>query len=179
MRWRGIAVTVVVIVACLFALGLASNVLVDWLWFSAVGYRDVFWTIFGAKALLFFAVFLGSGRLPLGVRNAGLAVRSTARALASRSPRPGIRDRPDLAQYVARAVRARVPAASVAVAHRGGRRRPRDTHCRDSPGGVETDRARDALSRYDRAIERLKSFGAELDALRPLLEELSQYPSGR
>jgi uncharacterized protein len=50
MRWTGIAVTVVVIAACLIALGLASNVLVDWLWFSAIGYRDVFWTIFGAKA---------------------------------------------------------------------------------------------------------------------------------
>jgi uncharacterized membrane protein (UPF0182 family) len=60
MRWTGIAVTVVVIAACLIALGLASNVLVDWLWFSAIGYRDVFWTIFGAKALLFFAVFLAS-----------------------------------------------------------------------------------------------------------------------
>jgi uncharacterized membrane protein (UPF0182 family) len=48
-----------------------------------------------------------------------------------------------------------------------------------SPGGAEADRAREALSRYDRAIERLKSFGAELDALRPLLEELSQYPSSR
>ncbi|MFI5015668.1 MAG: UPF0182 family protein [Hyphomicrobiales bacterium] len=60
MRWRGIAVAVVVIVACLIALNLASDVLVDWLWFSTVGYRDVFWTIFGAKAVLFLAVCLGS-----------------------------------------------------------------------------------------------------------------------
>ena len=60
MRWRAIAVTIVVIVACLIALNLASDVLVDWLWFSAVGYRDVFWTIFGAKAVLFIAVFLAS-----------------------------------------------------------------------------------------------------------------------
>ena len=47
-----------------------------------------------------------------------------------------------------------------------------------------TVRAREALSHYDRAIERLKAgdwsgFGAELDALRPLLEQLSQRPSGR
>src|SRR5262249_46912416 len=46
------------------------------------------------------------------------------------------------------------------------------------------DRAREALSRYDRAIAKLKAgdwsgFGAELDALRPLLEELSRYPGGR
>jgi uncharacterized membrane protein (UPF0182 family) len=51
-------------------------------------------------------------------------------------------------------------------------------------GGPADARAREALSHYDRAIERLKAgdwagFGAELDALRPLLEELSQHPSGR
>jgi uncharacterized membrane protein (UPF0182 family) len=51
-------------------------------------------------------------------------------------------------------------------------------------GGSADARAREALSHYDRAIERLKAgdwagFGAELDALRPLLEELSQHPSGR
>jgi uncharacterized membrane protein (UPF0182 family) len=57
MRWRGIAVAIIVIVACLIALGLASDFLVDWLWFSTVGYFDVFWTIFGTKAILFFAVF--------------------------------------------------------------------------------------------------------------------------
>jgi len=60
MPWRRIAIAVVVIVACLIALGLASDVLVDWLWFSAVGYLGVFWTIFGAKAVLFFAVLLAS-----------------------------------------------------------------------------------------------------------------------
>jgi uncharacterized protein len=45
-------------------------------------------------------------------------------------------------------------------------------------------RAREVLSRYDHAVERLKTsdwagFGAELDALRPLLKELAQHPSGR
>ena len=44
-----------------------------------------------------------------------------------------------------------------------------------------TVRAREALSHYDRALERLRAgdwsgFGAELDALRPLLEQLSQRP---
>ena len=43
-------------------------------------------------------------------------------------------------------------------------------------------RAREALADYERAIERLKAgdwagFGAELDALRPLLEELSREPA--
>lgn len=45
------------------------------------------------------------------------------------------------------------------------------------PRGTVDARAREALAHYDRAIERLKSgdwsgFGAELDALRPLLEAL-------
>jgi uncharacterized protein len=49
--------------------------------------------------------------------------------------------------------------------------------------GPEADRAREALSHYDDAIRQLKSgnwagFGAELDALRPLLEELSQRSAG-
>jgi uncharacterized protein len=53
-----------------------------------------------------------------------------------------------------------------------------------APGGPADARAREALSHYDRAIERLKTgdwagFGAELEALRPLLEELAQHPSGR
>src|SRR5262249_26855252 len=55
---------------------------------------------------------------------------------------------------------------------------------RASGGGAEADRAREALGHYDRAIEQLKAgdwagFGAELDKLRPLLEELSQRPAGR
>ena len=50
--------------------------------------------------------------------------------------------------------------------------------------GLANRRAREALSHYDRAIERLKAgdwagFGAELDSVRPLLEQLSQNPSDR
>jgi uncharacterized protein len=46
-------------------------------------------------------------------------------------------------------------------------------------GGPMDARAREALGHYDRAIEKLKAgdwagFGAELDALRPLLEELGR-----
>ena len=77
MPWRRIAVTFALIVACLIALSLASDVLVDWLWFSAVGYLPVFWTIFATKAVLFFAVFLASS-LALWVSGT-LAVRFTRR----------------------------------------------------------------------------------------------------
>ena len=60
MPRRGIAVAVIVIVACFIVLGLTSDFLVDWAWFSAIGYLDVFGTILGGKAVLFFAVFAGS-----------------------------------------------------------------------------------------------------------------------
>jgi uncharacterized membrane protein (UPF0182 family) len=51
-----------------------------------------------------------------------------------------------------------------------------------SPAGPADERARTALTHYDRAIDRLKvgdwgGFGAELDAMRPLLEELSRVPA--
>src|SRR5207249_3273630 len=63
MPRRAIAVAVIVIVACLIILGLTSDFLVDWAWFSAIGYLDVFWTILGGKAVLFVAVFAGSAVL--------------------------------------------------------------------------------------------------------------------
>jgi uncharacterized membrane protein (UPF0182 family) len=65
MPRRGIAVAVIVIVACFIVLGLTSDFLVDWAWFSAIGYLDVFGTILGGKAVLFFAVFAGSAILLL------------------------------------------------------------------------------------------------------------------
>ena len=60
MRWKGMAGAIVLLVAGFVALGLTSNFVVDWLWFSAVGYREVFWTVFTAKAGLFSAVFVAS-----------------------------------------------------------------------------------------------------------------------
>jgi uncharacterized membrane protein (UPF0182 family) len=49
--------------------------------------------------------------------------------------------------------------------------------------GPAEDRAREALSHYNQAIERLKSgdwsgFGTELDAMRGLLEDLSRQSAG-
>lgn len=45
---------------CLILLGLASDFLVDWLWFSSVGYLQVFLTTIGAKAVVFLAVLTAS-----------------------------------------------------------------------------------------------------------------------
>jgi uncharacterized membrane protein (UPF0182 family) len=61
---------------------------------------------------------------------------------------------------------------------------PPGAPAKPSLAGPEADRAREALSHYNAAVEQLKSgnwagFGAQLDALRPLLEELSQHSAGR
>ena len=60
MPIRIVALAVVVFVTCLVALGLLTDVLVDWLWFSSVGYAGVFWTMVEAKAVIFFAVLAAS-----------------------------------------------------------------------------------------------------------------------
>jgi uncharacterized membrane protein (UPF0182 family) len=54
----GIAVAVVV--GCLIVAGRITGVVVDWLWFSSIGYAGVFWTTVSAKALLFAAAFAAS-----------------------------------------------------------------------------------------------------------------------
>src|SRR6478752_4010406 len=50
-------IAAVVVGIFLILLGLASDFLVDWLWFSSIGYLQVFWTTIGAKAAVFFAVW--------------------------------------------------------------------------------------------------------------------------
>src|SRR6476646_2449530 len=44
----------------LILLWLTSDFLVDWLWFSSLGYLQVFWTTIGAKAIVLFAVWTGT-----------------------------------------------------------------------------------------------------------------------
>jgi uncharacterized protein len=63
MPWKGIGVAIAVIVACLIALGRASSVVVDWAWFSTIGYIGVFWTGFATKLVLFVTVFVVSALL--------------------------------------------------------------------------------------------------------------------
>src|SRR5215472_14527527 len=62
--WRG-AVMVLIIAAivlsiCLILLGLTGDFLVDWLWFSTIGYLGVFWTTIAAEAEVFIAVFVAT-----------------------------------------------------------------------------------------------------------------------
>jgi uncharacterized protein len=42
---------------------LTTDFLVDWAWFSAIGYLTVFWTVVGSKLVLFLAVFMVSATL--------------------------------------------------------------------------------------------------------------------
>jgi uncharacterized membrane protein (UPF0182 family) len=58
---KGIAAAVMAIVVGLVTLGLVSDYLVDWLWFSSVGYFPVFRTILIAKAAMLVVVFVVSG----------------------------------------------------------------------------------------------------------------------
>lgn len=53
----GLMVAAIVAGICLILLWIAGDFLVDWLWFSSIGYLQVFWTTIGAKAAVFFAVW--------------------------------------------------------------------------------------------------------------------------
>ena len=77
---RALIIASIIVLICLILLGLTADFLVDWLWFSAIGYSDVFWTTIGAEAEVFFAVFMATA-ITLWV-NGSLASRF------ARSPRP-------------------------------------------------------------------------------------------
>ena len=49
---------IVAVGSTLIALDLATSFLVNWNWFSSVGYLGVYWTIIVAKIVLFFATFV-------------------------------------------------------------------------------------------------------------------------
>jgi uncharacterized protein len=72
MPWRRFGVPIAVVVL-LFALGRITSVVVDWAWFSSIGYVGVFWTAFATKAALFVGVFAVSTLLLWA--NATLAYR--------------------------------------------------------------------------------------------------------
>jgi uncharacterized membrane protein (UPF0182 family) len=63
MALKRVAAAITVIAACLIGFTLAADFAVDWLWFSSIGYLDVFLTIFGAKAALFVTVLAVSAIL--------------------------------------------------------------------------------------------------------------------
>ncbi|WP_416048895.1 UPF0182 family protein [Cupriavidus basilensis] len=60
LRLRRIAARVAVGIIGLIVIGRLTGMLVDWLWFSSIGYVNVFWTVLVTKVLLFAAVFAAS-----------------------------------------------------------------------------------------------------------------------
>ena len=129
MRRRTLAVAGIVILVCLVALGRVGDFLVDLVWFSSIGYLDVFWTIFRAKAALGTATFLGSA-LALWV-SGSLALRFARRpvplppafdwgaATASLSPGPFARAPLRLSRRLLVALAAVVPGALIAAGEAG------------------------------------------------------------
>jgi uncharacterized membrane protein (UPF0182 family) len=105
--WRGAvsALFIVLIIAAigLILLGLIGDFLVDWLWFSAVDYLEVFWTIIGAKSAVFSIVFVATAIILWG--NGSLASRFTRRP-STQLPtdfewkRAGIETVPDLLEII-------------------------------------------------------------------------------
>ena len=55
-----LAVAAAVVLICLILLGLTADFLVDWLWFSTIGYLSVFWTTIVAEAEVFFVVVVAT-----------------------------------------------------------------------------------------------------------------------
>ncbi len=77
-------IAAVVIGICLFLLKLASDLLVDWLWFSSLGYPQVFLTTIIAKAGVFFAVLTATALIVW--LNGWVAVRFARRQPAQAAP---------------------------------------------------------------------------------------------
>src|SRR5262249_5933625 len=73
----GFIIAAIIVGICLILLGLVGDVLVDWMWFAAIGYPQVFWTTVSAKAAVGLSVFAATAAF-LWV-NAHLALGLAAR----------------------------------------------------------------------------------------------------
>jgi len=94
----GFTIAAVAVVICLILLKLASDFLVDWLWFSSIGYLQIFLTTIVAKAAVFFAILAATAVILWlnGLLAVRFARRQTTRAAASAWKSPGSAPPPDL-----------------------------------------------------------------------------------
>src|SRR5947209_695082 len=110
-------VAALVIGICLILLDLASDFLVDWLWFSSVGYLQVFLISIGAKAAVFVAVFMATAVILW--LNGFFAVRFSKRqptqTVAAAGRNPTSHAPPDLLALI----RDRVPRSSLVAGSAG------------------------------------------------------------
>ena len=60
MLARIVLIVAGIAIAALFIIGIATNLLVDWTWFSSLGYGSVFWTAIKARIALFAIVFIAT-----------------------------------------------------------------------------------------------------------------------
>src|SRR5262249_16038554 len=105
--WRGAVMMLIiagtVLSICLILLGLTGDFLVDWLWFSTMGYLGVFWTTIAAEPEVFFALFLPT-TLILGMN--GSSAFRLGRSLWTYRPadfewkRTGIATLPDVLEFM-------------------------------------------------------------------------------
>ena len=58
-----VLIAIILLVIFLIVLGSMVGFIVDWLWFSATGFLNVFWTVIIAKATLFVAVFVATASI--------------------------------------------------------------------------------------------------------------------
>ncbi len=57
MSWKGMAIAAIGIAVSLMLSNLIVGYRVEWLWFSSLGYGEVFWTLFGTRLVLFLTIF--------------------------------------------------------------------------------------------------------------------------
>jgi len=114
--WRGVMVVLIiaaiVVSICLILLGLTGDFLVDWLWFSTIGYLGVFWTTIAAEAEVFLAVFVATAII--------LWVNGSLASRFGRSPWTSHRLRMEAHGHcdVARHAEIHAPSVAVALHHR-------------------------------------------------------------
>jgi uncharacterized protein len=92
-----VIIAAIVVGIFLILLGLAGDFLVDWLWFSSIGYLQVFLTTFGTKAAVFFSVLVATAIVLLlnGFLAANFARRQWTQHPAAWQ-RPGMATPPNL-----------------------------------------------------------------------------------
>ncbi|WP_084807039.1 UPF0182 family protein [Bradyrhizobium sp. NAS80.1] len=101
----GFIIAAIIAAIGLILLALVGDFLVDWMWFSSIGYNEVFWTTIGAKAAVFLVVFAATAailwanaRLALGLagqqtRLPAAFVPTLAAAAAQPDPLEFLRER--------------------------------------------------------------------------------------
>lgn len=82
VRLKRYAIRAAAVIVALIVIGRITGILLDWLWFSSIGYGRVFWTMLWARALLTTAVFAVSA---VAIGLSGMLAHRYARAVVDPS----------------------------------------------------------------------------------------------